>query len=427
MTKKFNIDGWVVFEPDAYRLSYDKGDLKLSQKESAVLQALCENHGRVVERKTLLLNIWDERESSDISLNKNILLLRRKFESIGLNNAIETIPRVGYIFKLTADFIDQASAISIDNMIPEKVKGNSKFELIETPLITSDKSIPLTALTTLTILTVLFFISYYIVHAYLEDKEPESNTLQMIYEHQSNTPTRKLFYNDENSDDQVYDSFLKNISANKSFFAFISKHALSYIELTSQGGVLWQKVFLFNSTTDISKQSACIANHINRYKPNTRLDDGISGMVLARLKFYHLCENDNAILIGSLSVKTISSPSTIYNKVFIQDFDFLNGDNQKLFNFRRITRVKGQELPGTDSEHDDYNAKLQLKSLTIDHVNQGALQKEPDTMRIFEEFTQDEIYHTTIDDSNNIYVTSLFGGVIYHIKKFTGDVISNNE
>lgn len=427
MSKKFNIDGWIVFEPNAYRLSYDKGDLRLSQKESAVLLALCENHSRVVERKSLLLNIWDERESSDISLNKNILLLRRKFESIGLHNAIETVPRVGYILKLTVDIIDETSAISINNIILKQTDEEIKADNIELKLTAGSHRPSYTIHSALTVLTVLFVICYYIIHTHLNADKSQLEQIPVIYEHQSNTPERKLFYTNKDFNKHVYATFIDNISKSKTFFSLISKSALSYIEFTPKGEILWQKVFIFDQKTDLVKQSKCIAKFINQYAPSHRIDNGTSGMVLARLKFYHYCKIDTAKSIGDLSIMTVSSPSTIYNKVFIQNFNFSNEKNNNIFDFKRITRVRGKEITGTDSIRDDYKANLQLKSLSINYVNDIILQKDPDAMRIFEEFTQDKISLTTIDDQKDIYATSIFGGVIYHIKRFNENKIINNE
>ncbi|MBJ6907256.1 winged helix-turn-helix domain-containing protein, partial [Vibrio cholerae] len=73
MTIQYKHSDTFIFEPETFRLVLETKEIKLSHKESAVLQQLCENAMRVVDRRTMLTDIWGDSESSDISLNKTIL------------------------------------------------------------------------------------------------------------------------------------------------------------------------------------------------------------------------------------------------------------------------------------------------------------------------------------------------------------------
>ncbi|HFG1639978.1 TPA: transcriptional regulator, partial [Vibrio cholerae] len=112
MTTKYKYSDVFTFDPETFRIIIDSKEIKckeikLSQNECAVLELLCSNAMRVVERNLMLSEIWRGSESSDISLNKSILLLRRKFESIGIKNSIDTVPRVGYILKLDVETFNE--------------------------------------------------------------------------------------------------------------------------------------------------------------------------------------------------------------------------------------------------------------------------------------------------------------------------------
>lgn len=124
MTIQYKYADKFIFEPETFRLILKTKEIKLSHKESSVLALLCMNANKVVDRRTMLTEIWGDRESSDISLNKNILLLRRKFESIGIKNAIDTIPRIGYILKLEIEKLE-GNSISYREDIPYKTINNT--------------------------------------------------------------------------------------------------------------------------------------------------------------------------------------------------------------------------------------------------------------------------------------------------------------
>lgn len=130
--KKYKCGDLFFFCPNTFRIFFGKKEIRISHKEAAILTILCENHMRVVERKTLLSIVWKDSEGADSNLNKNILLLRRKFESIGLNQAIETIPRVGYVLKLDIETVISdctlQQKIGYDTTLKTKeVKSYKKF------------------------------------------------------------------------------------------------------------------------------------------------------------------------------------------------------------------------------------------------------------------------------------------------------------
>ncbi len=79
------------------------GDEKISvePKVLAVLLCLCRHQGQVVERITLLDEIWNDDEAADDSLTRAISLLRKAFARLDDVTPIETIPKRGYRLKPT--------------------------------------------------------------------------------------------------------------------------------------------------------------------------------------------------------------------------------------------------------------------------------------------------------------------------------------
>lgn len=96
--RNYKIAEDIFFSAAIFRLSKGEKDIKLSNKEAELLEMLCDEAGTVIPRGTLQESLWPNQDNTDTNLNRQILSLRRKMESFGLLNAIDTIPRVGYIF-----------------------------------------------------------------------------------------------------------------------------------------------------------------------------------------------------------------------------------------------------------------------------------------------------------------------------------------
>ena len=85
----------IFFSAAIFRISKGDKDIKLSNKEAELLEMLCDEAGTVIPRSKLQDALWPNQDNTDTNLNRQILSLRRKLESFGLMDAIDTIPRVG--------------------------------------------------------------------------------------------------------------------------------------------------------------------------------------------------------------------------------------------------------------------------------------------------------------------------------------------
>lgn len=94
----YMINGKVRFDTSLYSIIRDDGvEIRLSKMEVEVFSILCEHTKQTVTRQFLFEHAWPNDTGSDGHLNRVVLLLRRKFDSLGLFDVIKTVPKVGYI------------------------------------------------------------------------------------------------------------------------------------------------------------------------------------------------------------------------------------------------------------------------------------------------------------------------------------------
>ena len=78
-------------------LTYKDEKLELTRNELRILQILMENKEKVVSRDTLMTRLWESDSYVDENtLSVNVNRLRKKLESIGLEDYIQTKKSIGY-------------------------------------------------------------------------------------------------------------------------------------------------------------------------------------------------------------------------------------------------------------------------------------------------------------------------------------------
>lgn len=102
----FEISQSVIFSPPDATLKRSQDEqsvIKLPLPASRLLEVLLMHHGEICEREYLLTEVWDTQglTGSNGNLNHYISVLRKYFSELGIDNVIETIPRVG--FRITRD------------------------------------------------------------------------------------------------------------------------------------------------------------------------------------------------------------------------------------------------------------------------------------------------------------------------------------
>ncbi|KEI04898.1 response regulator transcription factor [Clostridium botulinum] len=79
-------------------ITYNENESEITKNEIKILSFLIKNKGNIVSRESLMDYLWStDFFVDDNTLSVNITRLRKKLESLGLKNVIETRRRLGYI------------------------------------------------------------------------------------------------------------------------------------------------------------------------------------------------------------------------------------------------------------------------------------------------------------------------------------------
>lgn len=135
----------------------------------------------------------------------------------------------------------------------------------------------------------------------------------------------------------------------------------------------------------------------------------IPGMSFTRLKFYKAClTTATPKYIGEMMIKSTNlKEDTSSESTWTQDFEFTNDKSEIIFHFKRVSRAHYLER---NTKYID----LVVRSFLVDSVNQDYLQENHDANLIFDQFTQDKIYLSNINEKMNFYVSTPFDGIIFY-------------
>lgn len=86
--------------PERLELTFAGKDTFLSKKEADIIETLMNRYPRVAGREDLLEKLWDDQTYVDENtLNVNITRVRKKLQSVGIEDGVETVRGVGYRLK----------------------------------------------------------------------------------------------------------------------------------------------------------------------------------------------------------------------------------------------------------------------------------------------------------------------------------------
>ncbi len=89
--------GDVSFNSSTLTLIVARNSIRLTPRESSVLEFLMRNPNRVFGAKDILSSVWpSEAEVTEGVVRTTVLNLRQKFQTLGKHNFISTVPRSGY-------------------------------------------------------------------------------------------------------------------------------------------------------------------------------------------------------------------------------------------------------------------------------------------------------------------------------------------
>ena len=96
--------GELVLRPSMRMVTRSKKPIKLRLKEYALLEYFMQNPNQVINRNTLIENVWDyNARLFSNTIDSHVSLLRKKLNDGFDKNLIETVHGIGYILKSDTD------------------------------------------------------------------------------------------------------------------------------------------------------------------------------------------------------------------------------------------------------------------------------------------------------------------------------------
>ena len=94
-------DGLSLY-PERLELRFQNKMTPLTKKETDIIESLMERYPRVAGREDLLAKLWDDQAYVDENtLNVNIARVRKKFQELEIEDAVETVRGAGYRLRIT--------------------------------------------------------------------------------------------------------------------------------------------------------------------------------------------------------------------------------------------------------------------------------------------------------------------------------------
>ncbi|MFD1361368.1 response regulator transcription factor [Lentibacillus salinarum] len=94
--------GGLKLLPERLELRFGYEAVFLTKKEADIIESLMSRHPRVAGREDLLEKLWDNQTYVDENtLNVNMTRVRKKFQELGINDAVETVRGAGYRLLVT--------------------------------------------------------------------------------------------------------------------------------------------------------------------------------------------------------------------------------------------------------------------------------------------------------------------------------------
>lgn len=95
-------EGDLSLYPERFELRFKDKITQLTKKETDIIESLLDRYPRVAGRQDLLAKLWDDEAYVDENtLNVNITRVRKKFQELGIEEAVETVRGAGYRLRPT--------------------------------------------------------------------------------------------------------------------------------------------------------------------------------------------------------------------------------------------------------------------------------------------------------------------------------------
>ncbi|MFQ2734522.1 transcriptional regulator [Aeromonas caviae] len=415
MNQHYIINNNINFESKRYRLVINNKEITLSQKETELLEVLCISSLAVVERNHLLQSIWGSSESADIGLNKNILMLRRKFESIGIHNAIKTIPRIGYMLALEVKTIksDEEKQHDISTDEPEPLAQPQLEEgLARVNTASSEKTAILSHRNlrkkkSLFVILFLFCLTalYLIIR---HDSAGVKNTPLLGFDRYNN-PALSLFIKkgltvNKQKTVKAIQVVLKSSTLNEKYYILATERNISIASVSDNGSRRQANFILDKANTDLNTELPCaMSQFIKHHKINNILNDPLASKSIS-MRFFIGCHTDD--FLADLHIVRIGHPekiTTVLHRITATD-----SHHRPLFHFDRTSDYESSLGKDGTRQVIFHNSPSPLE---VDDL--ALIGENEQLIKLIDEFTSAKTTHVLIDQQSNIFMSDIMGGVLY--------------
>ncbi|XAG70578.1 hypothetical protein MRM75_06270 [bacterium 19CA06SA08-2] len=355
-------------------------------------------------------------------------MIRRKFESFGILNGINTISRVGYMLRLEVNISQDTSNHSYISSEPHDDEARLDLCALEQQLRGEESldnttnrnkrvrryyifscwqylSMPVRVWLLFSLIGFVTAITYYYNEKYHEHTFRDLAHKKIVNGNILYTKDVKNFSFLENTMNMLHD---------QNYWMMVSKDAVSYIHMRD-GKPEWQKLFFIGGQRSLIEQMQCIVEHLNDAVVDfATVTKPVRGMDYIRSYIYSPCESKKGGEgLGELFIRYTQFPDKA--GIMIQNVSFINMDQKTVFKFKKVSEYHADF---TKMSYVEYNRTkkvkhVKIKSIMFSELNQRLLQSNPLYARVLEELTTDDKYILTLDNEHKINADSTFQGMLY--------------
>ncbi|MFM5815767.1 transcriptional regulator [Aeromonas dhakensis] len=412
----YHLGEQITFIPSRYSLvkqrTESSREVHLSQKECQLLEFLCEHPQQVISREEFTSALWNNSESSDIGLNKNILMIRRKLESLGMMDSIRTVPRVGYMMDLTILkeelIIDDApDTVTHDALVGELVDeadpGRDLFD--DPPLlqpawhrsgVIRKRGVMVSLLLGLLVLAGCFLL--------VEEEESQPYLTKKI------TTRHGIIYRVDGANPPISSATLEMIdkaselSAESEYRMMVADHLVSVVSYTGDKP-RWEKIYYVQHDASLDPQLICIARHMSQ-PPADVLPMPAAGTYYNNIHFYEPCDTAEHPVVA-LQVRHKGFGEKIHE--FVQDVSLFTAEGDKLAELSLLKVREGKV--SEPAEHPVIALKVHLQSVHVKFLESDLLTPyRAATMSIVTD--EDEQLGYSLEPDKWLHASSAHGGYL---------------
>lgn len=399
----------IFFSAAIFRISKGDKDIKLSNKEAELLEMLCDEAGTVIPRGKLQDALWPNQDNTDTNLNRQILSLRRKLESFGLMDAIDTIPRVGYMFcapiELAGESEEPAPAEEIQAPTPSPApQARRQYTRRKYDRYFSPKRILLFALLLVSLTSLALVIYNYAT----------ANTLRTI-----NLGQISLYMTSEtekalNVKIDSLTHLIKPVSrkADEQISILVGKEAISYFSINNSSRKLSENIFLLRSGHPVAEEVQCVITTMNQQGNN--VSNNYYNNQETTVRYHRDCQApDNWVEMTRKSKYIV----TMNREIVVATVIATDNQGKTLFNLDSVG----------DLERDNGDISVEIKNTIVNFIDQQALTNNAMVATLVAALTPPKQKAKFIQLPGGIYLSSYLGGVITWPSHGNTKVIQRND